>query len=172
MKSNDLKFEDLRVHFGTGRAYTVSGKGKDRVTGYRIGKKCNLGDIEVSEWIQMVRGLIEKTGEQELHQQLLTHMKEHNYTKATKSELEEEGLELHAARIFDDPLWVDFIPFNERFRPEVLRTVKLVSVMPECCKKQGYITDARYRERTTHEEENFCPHCGRWTKISLVDAET
>ncbi len=168
----ELSFEDLRVHFGTGRAYTISGKGRDRVMGYRVGKQCNLGDIETGEWMKMVRELIAQKGEQELHQQLLTHMKEHNYTRPTKAELEEEVLELHTARIFDNQLWVDFIPFNKRFRPEVLRTVKLISVMPECCKKAGLLTDARYRERDPRCDENFCPHCGRWTKISLVDNQT
>ena len=161
-------FEDLRVHFGTGRAYTISGKGRDRVMGYRVGKRCNLGDIETGAWMKMVRELIVQKGEQELHQQLLTHMKEHNYTRATKAELEEEVLELHAARIFDNPLWVDFISFNERFRPEVLRAVKLISVMPECCKKAGFLTYARYREWDPPRDRNFCPHCGRMTKISLV----
>ena len=169
---HELSFEDLRVHFGTGRAYTISGKGRDRVMGYRVGKQCNLGDIETGEWMKMVRELIVQKGEQELHQQLLTHMKEHNYTRSTKAELEEEVLELHTARIFDNQLWVDFIPFNKRFRPEVLRTVKLISVMPECCKKAGLLTDARYRERDPRCDENFCPHCGRWTKISLVDNQT
>ena len=92
----------------------------DRVMGYRVGMQCNLGDIEVSDWKAMVRDLVVQTGEQELFDQLLTHMKEHNYAKLSKSELEQEVLELHAARIFDNPLWVDFIPFNKRFRPEVL----------------------------------------------------
>ena len=122
--------------------------------------------------MKMVRELIVQKGEQELHQQLLTHMKEHNYTRSTKAELEEEVLELHTARIFDNQLWVDFIPFNKRVRPEVLRTVRLISVMPECCKKAGLLTDARYRERDPRCDENFCPHCGRWTKISLVDNQT
>lgn len=168
----NLTYEDLRVHFGTGRAYTISGSGRDRVTGYRTGMKCNLGDNEISEWAAMVRDLIVQTGEQELFQQLLTHMKEHNYTGSTKSKLELECLQLHAARIFDDPLWVDFIPFNQRFRPEVLRTVKLVCVMSECCKKTGFLTEARYRQRELGQRENFCPHCGRWTKISLVDNQS
>ena len=165
----ELTFEDLRVHFGTGRAYTISGKGRDRVLGYRTGKQCNLGDIEACEWTKLVKELILQKGEQELYQQLLTYMKEHNYSNSTKAELEEETLELHAARIFDDPLWVDFIAFNQRFRAEVLSAVRLILIMPECCKKAGNITEARYRERTSHEGENFCPHCGRWTKISLVD---
>ena len=76
---SELTFEDLRVRFGTGRAYTISGKGRDRVMGYRVGMQCNLGDIEVSEWLAMVKELIVQTGEQELFEQLHTHMKEHNY---------------------------------------------------------------------------------------------
>ena len=169
---SELTFADLRVHYGTGRAYTISGKGRDRVTGYRSGMMCNLGDIEVSEWCEMVKNLIMQKGEQELHQQLIAHMKEHHFLKQTKAELEQEALELHAARIFDDPLWVDFIVFNQRFRPEVLRTVKLVSVMPDCCRKEGFLTEERFRERGSSQSENFCPHCGRWTKISLVDKQT
>ena len=166
---SELTFADLRVHFGTGRAYTISGKGRDRVMGYRVGKQCNLGDIETGAWMKMVRELIVQTGEQELYQQLITHMKEHYSWKQSKAEFELQALELHAARIFDNQLWVDFIPFNKRFRPEVLCAVKLVSVMPECCKKAGFLTEARYRERDPYCDENFCPHCGRWTKISLVD---
>ncbi len=169
MTPKDLTFEDLRVHYGTGRAYTISGKGRDRVMGYRTGMQCNMGDIEISEWRAMVRELIVRKGEQDLFEQLYAYMKEHNYAMMTKSQLDQEALELHAARIFDDPLWVDFIPFNERFRPETLQAVKLVCVIPECCKKAGFITDARYRERTPPRDENYCPHCGRWTKISLVD---
>ena len=164
----ELTFEDLRGHFGTGRAYTISGKGRDRVMGYRVGMQCNLGDIEISEWKAMVRTLIEQTGEQALFEHLLTYLKEQNYAKVSKTELEQEALELHAARIFDDQLWVNFIPFNRRFRPEALRGVKLVSVMPECCKKAGYLTYARYREWDPPRDRNFCPHCGRMTKISLV----
>ena len=169
---SELTFADLRVHYGTGRAYTISGKGRDRVMGYRVGMMCDLGDIEAGEWCEKVRNLIVRTGEQELHQQLITHMKEHYFLKQTKAEFEQQALELHAARIFDNPLWVDFTPFNKRFRPEVLRTVKLVSVMPECCKKAGLITDARYRERNPPGDENYCPHCGRWTKISLVETQS
>ena len=55
---SEITFADLRVHFGTGRAYTISGKGRDRVMGYRVGMQCNLGDIEVSEWIAKVKELI------------------------------------------------------------------------------------------------------------------
>lgn len=164
---SELTFADLRVHFGTGRAYTVSGKGRDRVLGYRSGMQCNLGDIEVSEWNAMVKELIVQSGEQELHEQLYTHMKEHNYAKATKSELEQQVLELHAARIFDDPLWVDFIPFNKRFRPQVLQTVRLVWVKNACCRKAGQVTQA-ILDSQTNQGKVCCPHCGRWSEYEIM----
>lgn len=164
---SELTFADLRVHFGTGRAYTISGKGRDRVLGYRSGMQCNLGDIEVSEWNAMVKELIVQSGEQELFEQLHTHMKEHNYTKATKSELEQEVLELHAARIFDDPLWVDFIPFNKRFRPQVLQTVRLVWVKNACCRKAGQVTQA-ILDSQINQGKVCCPHCGRWSEYEIM----
>jgi len=37
--------------------------------------------------------------------------------------------------------------------------------MPECCKKPGYITQTRYEEDKSY---NCCPHCGRWTEISMA----
>lgn len=164
---SEITFADLRVHFGTGRAYTVSGKGRDRVLGYRSGMQCNLGDIEVHEWNAMVKELIVQSGEQELYEQLYTHMKEHNYTKATKPELEQHVLELHAARIFDDPLWVDFIPFNKRFRPQVLQTVRLVWVKNACCRKAGQVTQA-ILDSQTNQGKVCCPHCGRWSEYEIM----
>lgn len=172
IKPTNLTFEDLRSNGGTGRAYTISGSGRNRVTGYRNGISCKLGDIELSEWINLVKDLIVQTGEQELYQQLLSFVGKHNHAKASKSELEKEALELHAARIFDNPLWVNFIAFNEQFRPEVLRSVRLISVLPDCCKRVGLITEASYLEYNPAKGENFCPHCRRWTKISLVDDQT
>lgn len=164
---NSLVFEDLRNRFGTGRSYVISGTGRNRVWGYRIGIQCAMGDIEVSEWQEKVRKLIEESGEQELYRQILNHLTETNYAKSTKAELEQKALELHAARIFDNPLWVDFVPFNQRFRPEVLQTVKLIPVMPGCCKKEGFITEASHLERTSAEGKNYCPYCGRWTTIKV-----
>ena len=96
---------------------------------------------------------------------LLTGLTDHNYAKESKSELEFKALELHADRIFDDELWVDFLVFNQKYRPEVLASTRLILIMPECCKQPGYLTQARYEENKSY---NCCPHCGRWTEISLA----
>ena len=83
----DVSFADLRCRFQTGRSYVVSGTGRNRIYGYRTGVMCQLGDIERSDWIQMVKDLIHRSGEQKLYEQLLQHLKDHNYAKESKSEL-------------------------------------------------------------------------------------
>ena len=114
----------------------------------------------------MVKDAIDRAGEQALYEQLLQHLKDHNYTRASRSELEFHALQLHAARIFDDALWVDYLRFNQRYRPEVIDPARLILVMPDCCKKAGRITRARFEE---NREYNCCPHCGRWTQIRLLE---
>ena len=84
----DTSIADLRCRFQTGRSHVVSGTGRNRIYGYRTGVMCKLGDIERSDWIQMVKVLICRSGEQKLYEQLLQHLKEHNYAKESKSELE------------------------------------------------------------------------------------
>ena len=163
---SELSFAALRCRFQTGRSYVISGEGRNRVYGYRTGVQCDLGDIERTEWADMIRELIQQKGEQKLQQLLLQHLKDHNYAKETKAELEFKALELHADRIFDNELWVDFLVFNQKYRPEVIASTRLILIMPECCKNPGYLTQTRYEE---NESYNCCPHCGRWTEISLAE---
>ena len=161
----DVSFADLRCRFQTGRSYVVSGTGRNRIYGYRTGVMCQHGDIERSDWIQMVKDLICRAGEQKLYEQLLQHLKDHNYAKESKAELEFKALELHVDRIFDNDLWVDFLKFNSKYRPEIVASTRLILIIPECCKKPGYLTQARYEDNASY---NCCPHCGRWTEISLA----
>ena len=125
----DVSFSDLRCRFQTGRSYVVSGTGRNRIYGYRTGVMCQHGDIERSDWIQMVKDLICRAGEQKLYEQLLQHLKEHNYAKESKSELEFKALELHADRIFDNELWVDFLKFNSKYRPEIVASTRLILIL-------------------------------------------
>lgn len=101
-----LTFADLRVHYGTGRAFLIRQEYRRNVYGYRKGVKTDLGDLEEKDWIQLATGLILKSGEQQLQKNLLEWEQEHNYCKSSPKEMEMTALELHMARIFDDPLWV------------------------------------------------------------------
>lgn len=161
-------FEEICCRGGTGRSVWVSGTGRDKKFSYRTGITCALGDIETAEWKKMVQDTIAQAGEQKLFQQLLEFEREHNYCRRTKEELETHVLKLHSMRIFDDPLWVSYVAFNRKYRPEVLSSIKLVTVIPECCKKPGRITKARLDSNSNGYAENYCPHCGRWTPIQIM----
>lgn len=152
---NNVTFADLNCHCQTGRGYVVSGEGRNRVYGYRVGVQCALGDIEVSEWCQMVRDLIKRAGEENLQQHLFEYVTEHCLWLKSKKLREHKALELHAARIFDNQEWVDFIEFNRKYRPEVFRSVELVEVVPECCKKPGLMTRKRLESSPLGAGENY-----------------
>lgn len=54
----ELKFSDLRVHYGTGRSIHVFGTGRDKKFRYRYGAMTDLGDLEILEWKSLLNALI------------------------------------------------------------------------------------------------------------------
>lgn len=168
-----LKFSELRVRFGTGRSFLISGSGRDKRYGYRNGVMTELGDLEISEWKSVLTELIAYHGEQGLQEQLREWCKESYLWLHSKAEVEEEALTLHAARIFDDPAWVDYIPFNRKYRPEVLETADLVWIKTKCCNGVRQVTRTRY-ERLVRQGDNavYCQACKDWTAVALTENET
>ena len=83
-----LTFADLRVHYGTGRAFLIRQEYRRNVYGYRKGVKTDLGDLEEKDWIQLATGLIQKSGEQQLQKNLLEWEQEHNYCNSSPKEME------------------------------------------------------------------------------------
>lgn len=116
-----LTFSDLREHYGTGRAYLISQNSREKKYGYRTGIQTDIGDLEVSEWKRLVRELIERSDEQKLQAQLEEWVKAQCMWLHTKEEVELYALKLHARRIFDDKAWVDYLAFNQAYRPETLK---------------------------------------------------
>ena len=114
--ADSVTFEDLSVHFFTGRSILLSGSGRDKKYSYRSGVMTDVGDIELSRWCELVRGLIKKANEQALHEQLLKWVKDCCPFQHTREEIEIYALELHASRIFDNPQWVAYDVFNQQYR--------------------------------------------------------
>lgn len=117
----NLTFAQLRLRYYTGRSYVILGSGRDRKCGYRQGCMTEIGDIEIFQWRELIRYLIERDGELHLQQNLLGWVKEKCPWIHTKQEWEDYALELHAARIFDCKDWVDYVEFNKLYRPEALQ---------------------------------------------------
>ena len=92
-----------------------TGSGRDKKYGYRNGIQTDLGDIRNDVWRDLVRELIVRSHEEDLFDKLLEWEKEHTYWLKTKAELEHYTLELYAARIFDNPKWVDYEAFAKHY---------------------------------------------------------
>lgn len=83
----------------------------------------NMGDIEKGEWATLARNLVDKYNESDLFNQLMQW-----YTdmipfigRQKQHERESYVLQLHMSRIFDHKDWVDYIPFNAKYRPNILK---------------------------------------------------
>lgn len=102
-----------------------------------------------------------------MQKNLLEWEQEHDYCHSSRKEMEMTALELHMARIFDDPLWVDYIPFNRKYRPEVLHSARLVWVKTECCGIPGQITQEQLDKSAGNTLGIPCPNCGRWSAFRI-----
>ena len=159
-----VTFDDI---CGWGGTFITNSSGTGRYKTYnsRCGVSTKMGDIEESVWRQLAEKVITREGEEQLFSFLSEWEKEHNYTKASPKELHMETLRLHAARIFDNPLWVYFIPFNKRYRPDVYTKAHVVVVVNECCNKPGEVTQEQLD--AAYEGTVACPHCGRRSLFAI-----
>lgn len=165
--ASSMSFATLRWKYGTG-IDTSTGNGYYKKVSYRHGVMTELGDIEESIWYQLMEQLIEKSGEQWLLDALVQWEKEHNYTRATPATIQKKALQLHSARIFDNPQWVCFLPFNRRFRPDALDGAHIMTVVNQCCGLPGEVTQEQIDR--SYDDTIYCPHCGRWSRFSICPA--
>ena len=167
LRGKEISLPLLAVHYGT---FQARSSGTDRIGrrkfNNRIGKQTDLGDIEIALWKSLVMKCIEKAGEKALYQHLLAWTINHNYVQQSKENIEEEAMELHTCRIFDNPLWVDFVPFNRKYRPEFLVSIDMVTAVNTCCNKPYQLP----RERLEHIQNGTtcCGHCGRHTPFKVI----
>ena len=161
-----LNFEDLRWKYGTFQSLST-GSGRHKNYSSWIGVRTNIGEIEENVWYLAAERLIRQNGEQEILDALVQWGTEHNYLKAPAEAVRKEALHLHVNRIFDDPRWVDFVPFNRRYRPEALEHAHLVTVVNECCQKPGVVTQEQID--ASDNGTVACPCCGRWSPFRVLE---
>ena len=162
-----LTFSDLRVMFGTGRSFST-GSGRDKSYTYRVGCQTAIGDIKEDVWSQIAEVLVAQTGEENILVLLIEYVKSLPWMKREPaSKIKQKALELHMNRIFDDPEWVNFISFTEKWRPDALDNAEVISIIPSCCPTPGRITEKQIK-RYTSEETIACPHCGRLSSFQRI----
>ena len=85
---------------------------------------------------------------------------------SSAAEIRKEALQLHTSRIFDNPQWVGYLPFNKRYRPEVWDAANIVFVRMECCPEPGAVTQEQIDR--SYMGQIACPHCGRWNTFTIL----
>lgn len=161
-----LTFAALRVHYYTGRSYLISGEGRDKVFGYRHGVMTDIGDLPEAEWTRLAKQLIRQSGEQELYQQLFAWEREQSHWEQSPSQFELDVLSLHMARLPDNPAWCDFIPFNRKYRPEVLCNAGILWVKCSGCGKRHEMTGTQLKNiRDRSNGKLYCRECGDWMPV-------
>ncbi len=125
--------------------------------------------MEEHIWCRLVEQIAQRDSEMWLVDALAAWEKAHNYTCISPSEIREEALRLYSVRIFDQPEWVHYIPFNCRFRSGILAGAHIVTVVNDCCKKPGEVTQEQIDR--AYGGTVACPHCGRWSTFSIVSGK-
>ncbi len=162
-----LKCSDLRVLYGTFQSQTT-GSGINKKRSSRVGVQTEIGDIREDIWLQLAEQVIMASGEEDIFRRLLAHIEAYPWHKnVSQAEKRREALKQYMARIFDNPGWVDFIPFNEPWRPEAFDGIEIINVVTACCQKAGRVT-ADQIKRYFENDQVFCPHCGRITEFQRV----
>lgn len=163
----ELTFAKLRKKYGTGRSFPLDRSYHGKNYRYRHGIQTDIGDIEESLWYELVKRLIIRQGEKELYYQLKAWMASHCSWLKKPQDLEKETLEAHASRLFDNPQWVLYIPFNEKYRPEVLETADIVWVTTDCCHRAGRVTREHLNDHL-HMGKVRCPLCGVFSPYQIL----
>lgn len=161
-----LTFAALRVHYYTGRSCLISGEGRNKVFGYRHGVMTDIGDLPEAEWTRLAKQLIRQSGEQELYQQLFAWGREQSHWEQSPSQFELDVLSLHMARLPDNPAWCDFIPFNRKYRPEVLCNAEILWLKCSGCGKLHERTGTQFKNiRDRSNGKLYCRKCGDWMPV-------
>jgi len=165
---DELTCENLRCHYGTGTVVTDHQSRREKNWRYRTGIQTNLGDIEISVWVELVRILIKKENGQEIFSQLMKWNAENypSYYK-DKEELEISSMKSYAMRLFDDKGWCDYIRFNKRFRPEILEDSSLLEVITDCCNKPCKVTREQFDEYSKPTKVP-CPLCNKSSTFKII----
>lgn len=166
----NITHENLRYMHGTGIAISL---GRDRMGEkkykYRHGVQTELGDIEDSVWMALVKKLIEKENGQKLYEQLLEWTKaENTVVNREEEDIVMSALSSYVSRINENKVWWDYIRFNAKYYPEKLEDPTLITVIPECCNTPCKVPPEQIR-KWNGEETVPCPRCNKGSFFKIAN---
>ena len=116
----NVTYDDIRQMYHTGKFIRDYGSQDKKAGKYRIGVMTKLGDIEEKDWIRYAEELVRRNSEEDMFKQLKSWYRQTTPWLRDEKDLHRYTLECFVARIFDNPNWVDYEAFNERYRPDLL----------------------------------------------------
>ena len=114
-----LTYESIQFRTYTGRSFLMSDRGFKKKYGYRHGVQTPIGDIEENLWYELMRELVAQNGDTILFEQLLEWYTDIPIAGQSKREKEQYVLRCFSHRLFDNKEWVDYVPFNQKYRPAI-----------------------------------------------------
>uniref|UniRef100_UPI002A8053D9 hypothetical protein n=1 Tax=Enterocloster bolteae TaxID=208479 RepID=UPI002A8053D9 len=117
-------------------------------------------------WYQLAEQVIGLHGETWLLEALEVWCKEEKHYPRYGFDLHKEALDLHSNRIFDSEGWIDYIPFNRRFRPEVVEGRRFPRIRVDCCDRE--ISEAT-EEMLERRDVAPCPKCGAFRSYEVIE---
>lgn len=72
---------------------------------------------------------------------------------------------MHSHRIFDSEGWIDYIPFNRRFRPEVVEGRRFPKIRVDCCNREI----SEVTEESLRRDMAPCPGCGAFRSYEVIE---
>lgn len=160
-----LTAADLKWEFATGRSLSF-GHGRDKVHSYRNGVQTPIGDIKLSVWLEAARYLIKRNGLEEELEHLNNYLGEISARAQLTRDLDlGRRMDTCLSGLYRDPVWVGFIPYNQKYHPELLEGVPMATIIPDCCQTECMIPKAQIRDESGTAP---CPVCGRWAPFRFV----
>ena len=159
-----LGFEDIRFMFGTGVSES-DGFGRQKKRSLRKGVQTQIGDIREDLWYQLAEQVIGLHGETWLLEALEVWCREEMHYPRYGFDLHKAALEMHSHRIFDSEGWIDYIPFNRRFRPEVVEGRRFPKIRVDCCNREI----SEVTEESLRRDMAPCPGCGAFRSYEVIE---
>lgn len=127
-----LSHEGLRPHYGTGQAITT-GRGREKTYRYRYGIQTDLGDIEVSLWIELAKRLVIRNNDQILLRQYKEWARKNAFNLRSSDKWEQEALELYICQCCEHRDWYGYVSFNQAYYPEKISEPILPNINSDRC---------------------------------------
>lgn len=172
-----LTYEDLRIIYAThGEDRSVYDK-TDGVRSlvkfdYRKGFLTPVGDIEQNKWYELAEKLITLNYEGWITDSLQEWFQLHHPSCKGKDEKTARyfALKSHIHRDFDRERWIYYIPWNRKYRSEVLAGRLFPTVLAPCCNVPGETTIAQLQLHIENREiRGYCPHCFQSSSLTIVN---